>query len=49
MTDNILRLLKNIVALSDRTEQMMWWGEVSVPNFVPYALIKDVGVTTSAE
>ncbi len=49
VTDNILRLLKNIVALSDRTEQMMWWGEVSVPNFVPYALIKDVGITKSAE
>ena len=49
VTDNILRLLKNIVAVSDTTEQMMWWGEVSVPNFVPYALIKDVGVTRSAE
>jgi len=49
VTDNLIRLLKNIVALSDRTEQMMWWGEVSVPNFVPYALIKDVGITRSAE
>lgn len=49
VTDNILRMLKNIVALSNKTEQMMWWGEVGVPNFVPYALIKDVGVTKSAE
>jgi PmbA protein len=49
VTDNLLRILKNIVALSDATEQMMWWGEVSVPNFVPYALIRDVGVTKSAE
>jgi PmbA protein len=49
VTDNLLRLLQNIVALGDSPEQMMWWGEVSVPNFVPYALIKDVGITTSAE
>ncbi|HKW42808.1 MAG TPA: TldD/PmbA family protein [Thermoplasmata archaeon] len=49
VTDNIIRMMKNIVGLTDTTEQMMWWGEVSVPNFVPYALIKDVGITTSAE
>jgi PmbA protein len=49
LTDNLLHLLKNIVALSDTPEQMMWWGEVSVPNFVPYALIEDVGITKSAE
>ena len=49
LTDNLLRLMKNVVALSDRTEQMMWWGEVSIPNFVPYALIKDVNLTRSAE
>jgi len=49
ITDNLIRLMKNVVALSDRTEQMMWWGEVSIPNFVPYALIKDVRVTRSAE
>ncbi len=49
LTDNLVRLMKNVVALSDTTEQMMWWGEVSIPNFVPYALIKDVGITTSAE
>src|SRR5437764_9756056 len=47
VTDNLLHLMKNIVALSDEAEQMMWWGEVSVPDFVPYALIKDVGITTS--
>ncbi len=49
LTDNILRMMKNIVALSNKPEQMMWWGEVSIPNFVPYALIKDVGITKSAE
>ena len=49
LTDNLVRLMKNVVALSDRTEQMMWWGEVSIPNFVPYALIKDVNLTRSAE
>ena len=49
LTDNLVRLMKNVVALSDATEQMMWWGEVSLPNFVPYALIKDVNLTRSAE
>lgn len=49
LTDNLIRLMKNVVALSDRTEQMMWWGEVSIPNFVPYALIQDVNMTRSAE
>ncbi len=49
LTDNLIRLMKNVVALSDQTEQMMWWGEVSIPNFVPYALIKDVTMTRSAE
>ncbi len=49
LADNLVRLMKNVVALSDATEQMMWWGEVSIPNFVPYALIKDVNLTRSAE
>ena len=49
LTDNLLRLMKNVVALSNTAEQMMWWGEVSVPNFVPYALIKGVNITRSAE
>jgi PmbA protein len=49
VTDNLLHLLKSIVALGDEPEQMMWWGEVAVPNFVPYALIEDVGITRSAE
>lgn len=49
LTDNLLHLLKNITALSNKAEQTMWWGEVSVPNFVPYALIEDVGITKSAE
>ena len=49
LTDNLVRLMQNVVALSDTTEQMMWWGEVSIPNVVPYALIKDVNITRSAE
>src|SRR5881409_850298 len=49
LTDNLLHLLKNIEALGDEPEQMMWWGEVSIPNSVPYARIKDVGITKSAE
>jgi len=49
LTDNLIHLLKNIEALSDEPEQMMWWGEVSIPNSVPYARIKDVGITKSAE
>lgn len=49
VTDNLIHMMKSIVALSDKAEQVTWWGEVSVANHVPYALIKDVGVTKSAE
>ncbi len=49
LTDNLIQLMKNVVALNEATEQMMWWGEVSIPNFAPYAPIKDVNLTRSAE
>src|SRR5207247_4182058 len=47
VTDNLLHLMKKIVALSDEAEQMLWWGEVCVPNFVPYGLVNEVGITTA--
>ena len=49
LSDNLIQLMKNVVALSKTVEQVMWWGEVSIANFVPYALIKDVNITRSAE
>lgn len=49
LTDNLIRLMRNIVALSDKAEQMFWWYEVLSPTFVPYALVRDVGITRSAE
>ncbi len=44
-----IQLMKDVVALNEATEQMMWWGEVSIPNFAPYALVKDVNLAQSAE
>ncbi len=50
LTDNLLRLLRSVVALSDKAEQVSWWGfDVDVPTFAPYALVKDVQLTRSAE
>lgn len=49
LTDNLIRVWKSIAALSRERDQVMWWGEVSVPTFAPYALAKKIGITRSAE
>jgi PmbA protein len=48
LTDNILNLWKRVKALGDKAEQVMWWGEVSVPTFAPYAVARKIGITRSA-
>ncbi|MFA4819486.1 MAG: TldD/PmbA family protein [Candidatus Aenigmatarchaeota archaeon] len=45
ITENIMRMLLNISGLSNRTECVQWWEEISPPVYTPYALIKDVNVT----
>ncbi len=44
ISDNMHHLLSNITSLSHKEEQIYWW-EVDVPTFTPYALIKDVKIT----
>lgn len=44
ISDNMCHLLSNIKALSSTHTQIYWW-EVDVPTFTPYALIKDVKIT----
>ena len=48
VTDNLMGLFQRIKALSHKTEQVMWWYEVTTPTIAPYALATKVGVTKSA-
>jgi PmbA protein len=46
ITDNLQRILENIVALSSKPETMLWWGmEYQVPVNTPYVLVKGVNIT----
>ncbi len=44
VSDNMLRILKNIAEVSRERREVAWWGEV-MPSVLPYALIKDVKIT----
>jgi len=46
ISDNMLRILGNIVELSKLRSWIKWW-EVDVPTLAPYALIKDLNFTKS--
>jgi len=48
LTDNLLHLWQSVKGISKKSEQVMWWGEVDVPTFAPYALAKQIGITKSA-
>ena len=45
ITENLMDMLKNISNISNRTECVQWWEEISPPVYTPYVLIKDVNVT----
>jgi PmbA protein len=47
LTDNMLGLWRRVEALSKDMEQVRWWYEIPVPAHAPYALVRDVGITTS--
>ncbi|OGS50635.1 MAG: hypothetical protein A3K65_08855 [Euryarchaeota archaeon RBG_16_68_12] len=49
LTDNLINVWKSVAGLSKNVDQVMWWGEVSVPTFAPYALARKVRITRSAE
>ena len=46
VSDNMERILKNVEMLSKETKQIFWW-EVENPVFTPYAMVRDVRITTS--
>jgi len=48
LTDNILGLWQRMEALSKERQEVMWWGEVSVPSLVPYGLARQIGFTKSS-
>jgi len=46
ISDNMLRILQNIIGLSKSRSWIKWW-EVDVPTLVPYALVKELNFTKS--
>lgn len=47
LSDNILRIISSIRALSKERYWIKWW-EVNIPTLAPYALIEQVNFTSSA-
>jgi len=48
VSDNLGRILRNVVALGNESFQVHWW-EVSRPVITPYVLVKDVGITRATK
>lgn len=48
VSDNMLRILQNVVALSKESYHVHWW-EVSRPVTTPYVLVKEVGITRATK
>lgn len=44
ITDNLERILKNIIAISNKPEWIQWW-EVETPVLTPFVLVKNVNIT----
>jgi PmbA protein len=47
LSDNALRMLKNITGISKERQHVHWWEEADPPSLSPYILMKDVHITTS--
>ncbi|MBA4320982.1 MAG: TldD/PmbA family protein, partial [Flavobacterium sp.] len=46
ISDNLQRILLNIVDISNKPEWIYWWGlETQIPVFTPYVLVKNVKIT----
>ena len=46
VSDNMVRILRSIEGLSKERHWIRWW-EVPTPTLAPYALVRDVGITTA--
>ena len=48
ITDNLKRILENIIEISNKPEWIIWWGlENQTPVLTPYVLVKKVNITKS--
>ncbi len=48
VSDNMIRILQSIEALSKERQWIRWW-EVPTPTLTPYVLVRDVGITTASK
>jgi PmbA protein len=48
VSDNLGRILSNVVALGNEPYQIHWW-EVRTPVTTPYVMVKDVGITRATK
>ena len=49
ITENLLKLLQKIDAVSKEREHIYWWLESYTPSTVPYALVRKLNITRSAD
>ncbi|NHJ01700.1 MAG: TldD/PmbA family protein [Candidatus Heimdallarchaeota archaeon] len=49
ITDTFPNLVKNISAIQNKTRQIKWWLEVTIPTFAPAMLIEGVNFTTGTK
>jgi len=48
ISDNLQRILENVINISNKPEWIIWWGlDFQIPIFTPYVLVKDVNITQS--
>jgi PmbA protein len=48
ISDNLQRILENVVEISNKPEWIIWWGlEFQIPVLTPYVLVKNVNITKS--
>ncbi len=45
LSDNVLRLLKQITAISKERQHVHWWIEAEPPSLAPYVLARDIQMT----
>ncbi len=49
VTENLINILKHVSAVSMEREHVSWWLESYTPSTVPYALVRKVNITRSAD
>jgi PmbA protein len=47
VSENAIRLLQNVEAMTRERQQVRWWDEISEPTFSPYVLARGVKITKS--